>query len=307
VQGFPDPIVTLRDRNTTKQNGRHAIAGSDLALGPRTVSHGAIGMAIVLSALDPKQVASATQFEVLLGEPAQRLLIMSGIAVPEFWTNHDEETNQQEILVRLGVHVAQLDKAVTNLGLASIENDETNFLFAIDSGQLELEAATGELVLRVVAAILGEETWLHRFSYQIVAHVRRARAQVSGVIGVPKDIRDLAELPPAALAAAFQITANRVERGGVPGGFAFDKLIPVAVGAPGAVRRGNDNMQFVEYTIDNCPFATPLIVDVKLVGGGWSGSVGVGQVAGPRPLTLTGVAPDATGVDFSVGRFQPVR
>lgn len=264
-------------------------------------------MPIVLSALDPKQVASATQFEVLLGEPAQRLLIMSGIAVPEMWTNHDEETRQDQIIVRLGVHVAQLDNAVTNLGLASIENDETNFLFAIDSGQLELEPGSGELILRVAAAILGEETYLHRFSYQIVAHVRRARAQISGVIGVPGDIRDVATLSAPDLSAAFEITANRVERSGAPGGFAFDKLIPVAFGVPGAVRRGSDGTQFVEYTIDNCPFAMPLTVEVKLAAGGWGGSLGVGQVAGPRPVTLTGTAPDASGIDFSVGRFSPVR
>lgn len=264
-------------------------------------------MAITLSALDPKQVASATSFEVLLGEPAVRLLILSGIAVPEFWTNHDEETNQQEILVRLGVHVAQLDNAVTNLGLASIENDETNFLFAVDSGVLELEQPSGELVLRVQAAILGEETYLHRFSYQIVAHVRRARAQISGVIGVPADIRDVQGLSPADLNAAFEITANRVERVSPPGGFAFDKLIPMQVGQAHRVRRGTNGMQFVEYSIDNCPFATPLVVEVKTTGPNWPGSIGVGQVAGPRPVTLTGLAPDASGVDFSVGRFAPVR
>ncbi len=120
--------------------------------------------------------------------------------------------------------MAVLETAVTNLGLASIENDETNFLFAVDSGQLELEAGSGELILRVVAAILD----IHRFSYQIVAHVRRVRAQISGVIGVPVEIRELGQLSEAELAAAFEITANRIERVGSPGGFAFDKLIPVA-------------------------------------------------------------------------------
>lgn len=252
---------------------------------------------------------AATQFYVLLGEPdARRLLIMSGIAVPEFWTNHDEETSQQEIVVRLGAHVAHLEPgAVTNLGLASIENDETNFLFAVDSGRLEHDPASGELLLRVAAAILGEETYLHRFSYQIVAHVRRARAQVSGVIGVPRDIRDLTPLSDSALDAAFQITANRVERGGVPGGFAFDTLVPVAFGSPGAVRRAHDGTQFVEYTIEQCPFSVPLVIDVKTMGDGWPGSIGCGQVAGARPVLLTGLAADASGVDFSVGRFAPVR
>ncbi len=66
-------------------------------------------------------------------------------------------------------------------------------------------------------------------------------------------------------------------------------------------------MQFVEYAIDNCPFAQPLIVEVKLAGRGWDGSLGVGQVAGPRPVTLTGTTLDASGLDFAVSRFQPVR
>jgi len=35
--------------------------------------------------------------------------------------------------------------------------------------------------------------------------------------------------------------------------------------------------------------------------------VGVGQVAGLRPVVLTNLAPDANGVDFAVARFQPVR
>ncbi len=262
-------------------------------------------MAISLSALDPSQVASASQFEVLVGDPAQRLLIMSGIAVPEFWTNHDEEPNQADIVVRLGVHVAALERAVVNVALASIENDETNFAFAVNSGGVELDG--GELVLKVGAVILGEETYLHRFSYQIVAHVRRARAQISGVIAVPADVLDVRELSPADLGAAFEISANRTERGGVPGGFAFDKLIPVAWGAVGAVRPGPAHTHFVEYTIDNCPFAVPLTVEVKPVGTRWRGAVGAGQVAGPRPVTLTGSAPDASGIDFSVGRFDPVR
>lgn len=264
-------------------------------------------MAIVLSALDPKQVASATQFEALVGEPAQRLVILSGVAIPEFWTNHDEDARSDEVIVRLGVFVAVLDRAQASVGLASIQNDESAFRFSVQNPRVELEPQTGELLLRVDATIIGEECWLHRFGYQIVAHVRRARAQISGVIGVPRDVRDLANVAPPDIAAAFEITANRVERGGDPGGFAFDKLIPVAFGVTGAVRPGAEGMTFVDYTIDNCPFALPLTVEVKLAGPGWPSSLGVGQVAGPRPVILTGTAPDASGVDFAVARFAPVR
>lgn len=261
-------------------------------------------MTIVLSVLDPKQVASPTEFEVLVGEPAQRLMIMSGIAIPEFWTNHDEEPSQQEIIVHLGVHVASIDHAVTNIGLASIENDETNFVFAVNSGRLEL--LNGEMVLKVSAVILGEETYLHRFSYQIVAHVRRVRAQISGAISVPSEILDVSSLPPNDVKALFEITANRVERQGSPGGFVFDKLIPVAFGATEAVRKGPRGGHFVDYSINNCPFSVPLTVEVRLAGRLWPASVGAGQVAGPRPVILTGIAPDANGVDFAVSRFRPI-
>ena len=264
-------------------------------------------MAIELSVLDPRQVASASQFEVHVGEPATRLLIMSGIAIPEFWTNHDEETSQQQIVVRLNAYVSQLDRAVTNVALASVENDETNFLFAVDEGTLEHDVATGELKLRVAAAILGEETYLHRFSYQIVAHVRRERAQISGSIAVPADVLDVQEVPFADVAAAFEITANRVERQTPPSGFAFDKLVPVAFGAAQRVRPGREGVHFVEYEIDNCPFGVPLVVEVKLAGPRWPGGVAAGQVAGDRPVVLTGTKPDATGVDFAVGRLAPVR
>lgn len=262
-------------------------------------------MTIVLSALNPAQVASATSFEALVSEPAQRLLIMSGIAVPEFGTNHDEEVAQSEIIVRLGVFVAVLDKAVTNLGLASIENDETNFFFRVDSGQLELEAATGELILRVQAAILGEHTYLHRFSYQIVAHVRRQRAEISGVIAVPAEIRNLRGLSPAQLNAAFVISANRVDTHLVPGGFAYETLVPLVFGATVALKKGQNGMQFVDYVIEGCPFAQPMVVTVTLPG--WDPLLSAAQVAGPRPVTLTGPQPDASGVDFLVRRPDPVR
>jgi len=213
-------------------------------------------VAIVLSVLDPNQVAAPSMFDVLVGEPAQRLAIFSGIAIPNFWTNHDEEKREDEIIVRLNYHVASLDRAVTHVGLASIENDETNFLFAVDMGTLEKEEGSGELLLRVRAAILGEETLIHRFGYQIVAHVRRVAARISGTIAVPDDILDLGGMSPADAAGLFQITANRIERVTPPAGFAFDKLVPVATGATGAVRNGPHD-GFVDYVIDACPFSTP--------------------------------------------------
>lgn len=261
-------------------------------------------MTIHLSVLDPKQVSSPSSFEAHIGDPAKRLLIFSGIAIPEFWTNHDEEVNTQDIVVHLNAFVSSLDRAVSHVGLASIANDETNFLFALDKSNVELDPS-GELTLRVWASILGEKTLIHRFGYQVVAHVRPVAARISGSIQVPKDILDIDGWDEAQVGGLFEITANRTER--VPSGpFVFDKLVPVAWGVTRAVR-ASDAAHFVDYTIDACPFNVALTVDVKLQGQLVISGVAVGQVSGPKPVVLTTSQPDATDVDFSVGRLPPIR
>lgn len=264
-------------------------------------------MPIVLSVLDPQQVSSPTSFDVLIGEPAQRLLICSGIAIPEFWTNHDEEVNRTEIVVKLGVYVSSLDRAVAEVGLASIANDETSFIFALDEATVEVEPGSGELQLRVKAALLGEETYIHRFGYQVVAHVHRVRARISGTILVPREILDIEGWQPADTAALFEITANTVEMlPPPPGGFATEKLTAVAFGYTSA-QRSSQAANFVDYAIDGCPFNIPLRVEVQLAGQLAIAGVAVGQTAGPRPALLTNTDPDASGVDFAVGRLPVVR
>jgi hypothetical protein len=261
-------------------------------------------MPITLSVTDPNQVTSASSFEVLVGEPGQRLIILSGIAIPEFWTNHDEELHQDDIEVRLGVHVASLDQAVAHVGLASIENAETNFVFNLGTARVEVNS-DGELVLRVWGAILGEETLIHRFGYQVVAHVHKVAARISGTILVPKEIMDMSTLSDAEVAGAFAITANRIEKI-TTGVFLDEKLIPVAWGATGGVRTDEANC-YVDYDIDACPFNIALKVEVKLGGRLAISGIAVGQVAGPNPVVLTTAQPDASGVDFSVGRLPPIR
>jgi hypothetical protein len=258
----------------------------------------------ILHANNPNEVVSASSFEVLLGDPAVRLMIFSGIACPEFRVNDDDHIYNNECIVKLGVNVSVLTKAVTHVGLASISNAETAFTFATDSGHLEIEPGTGELQLRVQTALRGEETYLHRFSYQIVAHVQKVAARISGTIKVPRAILDFAQFQAVEVAAQFIITANTVELVSPPGGFQFEKVIPVAFGHTGAVRT-TDADCFVDYTIDGCPFNVPLRALVDVVSGSrlQAKSAVCGQFAGPRPILLTNVAPEANGVDFVVSQL----
>lgn len=261
-------------------------------------------MTIVLHANDPLQVASASSIEALIGEPAKRLMIFSGIAIPNFWTNHDEETRADEVVVRLGVFVSSVDRFAVHVGLAHIANDETNFAFGVNSNKLEVEGGSGELLLRVSLTALGEETWIRRFGYHVVAHVRVVAARISGTIAIPKDVLDMSGMSANEIASMFEITANKQETiTPPPPGFSYFKLTPLAKGETQAMRH-DQSTTFVDYKIDGCPFTVPLYVEVKALGRlAASGNIGIGQTAGPRPVVLTNVQPDASGVDFGVARF----
>jgi hypothetical protein len=265
-------------------------------------------MPIVLHANNPAQVASASSIEALVGEPAKRLLILSGIAIPNFWTNHDEETRSDEVVVRLGVFVSSVDRSAVHVGLAHIANDETAFAFGVNANQLEVEAGTGELLLRVWVTALGEETLIRRFGYHVVAHVRMVAARISGTIALPKSVLDVSRMSPTEVASLFRITANTQETvNPPPPSFSYFKYTPVATGQTQTVRDSPET-SYIDYKIDGCPFNVALYVDVALQGRlAAVGGVGVGQTAGPRPVVLTNVQPDASGVDFGVGRIAGPR
>ena len=261
-------------------------------------------MAIVLHANDPAQVASASSIEALLGEPAKRLMIFSGIAIPNFWTNHDEEPRSDEVVVRLGVFVSSVERSAIHVGLAHIANDETAFAFGVNANQLEVEPRSGELLLRVFVTALGEETLIRRFGYHVVAHVRVVAARISGTIALPKSVLDVSQMPAAEIASLFRITANTQETiNPPPPGFSYFKYTPVATGQTQAVR-SNAETCFIDYKIDGCPFNVALYVDVTAQGRlAAVPGIGIGQTAGPRPVVLTNLQPDASGVDFGVGRI----
>jgi hypothetical protein len=256
---------------------------------------------LTLHANNTNEVVSADSFEVLLGDPAVRLMIFSGIAVPEVRVNDDEHIYPGEVVVKLGVNVNLLVKAVSHIGLAGISNDETAFTFATDSGTVEVEAGTGELQLRVQTALRGEKTYLHRFGYQIVAHVRKVSARIAGTITVPRNILDLTTLQAVEVPAQFVISANTVEIKPSHLAFQLERLTPVAWGQIGELR-STDAECFVDYTIDGCPFNVPLRVEVDPASGSrLQAQVAVcGQVAGPRPVLLANTAPEVDGVDFAV-------
>jgi hypothetical protein len=258
-------------------------------------------MPIILDAADKSKVTSATWLEAELGAPAMRLMIFSGIAAPELTIDDDDDILRDEVIVRLGVAASVLSRFVAQVALASIENDESAFVYATEAVKLEIDPQTSELQLRVQAAVMGDESALHRFSYQVVAHVTKVASRISGTIRSPRNILDLSNKTLAEVQASFLVVAHRVisappGSGGTPT-FDEDELIAVATGTIESITAAGED-SFLHYVIDGCPFNTPLVVLVK-VSSSLKGLVAL-QVPGPRPVFLTSIVPAVAGVDFAV-------
>ncbi len=263
----------------------------------------------ILDVRDPNQVVSVTQLDADLGVKDRRLLVLSGIALTD-WKLDSDELHRGETQVRLGVYASNLEQWSVFVGLASIANDETGFVFAADTARVELDSHSGELLLFVNTALLGEWSYLGRISYQVVVTVVRLSPHIAGTITWPKWIFTPPSNDISAVAGHLTIIANRYERvtPEVANAFngSFDKLTPAV---PGQILRldiAADNCT-LHYRIDNPPMAVDLQVTVEADSQFQvpiPAYVAVTQVAGPRVFKLTGSAPSIDGINFAVGSLS---
>lgn len=246
------------------------------------------------------QVDNARVIEATLGQTDRKLMIFSGIALPEWSVNDDEHVYHEDVIVNLRRTVLAVEQATVTVGLASISNDDTVFLIAADTASIDIKPGSQELILKVALALQGEHTGLNRFGYQVVAVVTTQATGISGTIRWSRDVFDAANQSSGQIAQMFRITANTVERVSPPQGFAFDRYTPVAPGVTTGFSH-LDNDFLVPYEIPGAPYNQPLVVRVE-VGAGFnaSGSPAAGQISGPNPVVLTVMTPGVTNVDFRV-------
>ena len=246
------------------------------------------------------QVDNPRVIEATLGQSDRKMMIFSGIALPEWSVNDDEHVYHEDVTVNLRRTVLAVEQATVTVGLASIGNDDTVFLIAADTARIDTDPQSQELLLKVALALQGEHTGLNRFGYQVVVVVTTQATGISGTIRWSRDVFDAANQTPGQIAQMFQITANRVERVTPPQGFAFDRYIPVAFGVTTGFSHDTDEF-LVPYEIPSAPYNQPLVVRVE-VGAGFraNGSSVAGQVSGPNPVVLTVANPGITSVDFRV-------
>ena len=121
-----------------------------------------------LSANDPGQVASFSYIDVELVDPSRRMHIFSGIAIPAFRIDDDGSIHTTTCEVDLGIALPDAQQAVAQVGLASIVNDDSSFLFAVDNARIEIQGATGRIILVVDLALKGDDSAIERFGFQAV-------------------------------------------------------------------------------------------------------------------------------------------
>lgn len=214
------------------------------------------------------QLVSHEVIRADLGVLGRELVVISGIARLDWWVDDSDSKHDELCTVRLRERVDNIENATVHVGLASIANDDTQFIFAVDSATVRVDEA-GELVLDAQLALLGDWSVLARFGYQVVAVTRRVDAQITGTITWNIDRFAPATLDPAGISGVFTIVANRREVQqikGKPGEFdrTVETLTPVTPGEIVSVASDGRTVH-ASYRIVEPPKGTPLKVTVQQI------------------------------------------
>jgi hypothetical protein len=236
--------------------------------------------------------------EVFIGAPPKRLLIFTGIAIPEL-EDSDGTSNHDTVIVHLGMksNVPNPPFAAT-VGLASINNTDSDLIFATDEVTIFTDDELN-LYLGCNIGVLGERSILSRFSYQATVFLDTDKASIFGTIRWNGgDMIHNAAL----VSNLFQIEAFTLTW--VPSAAAFGQTVRTVqkvghtVGLPGS----EDNFMAIQYEIDEPPLGVALWVSVDPKPGAFTVSPGsvfkFSQVSGPIPITLNVSHLKEGSVDF---------
>ncbi len=245
------------------------------------------------------QVASHHVIEADLGVGGKRLVIASGIAVPH-WRLDSDELHRREARVNLHISADRLLQATVHLGLASVGNDDTEHIFAVDTGAV-IVSPEGELILTANLALLGEPSSLNRFSYQVVAVISRAVNEITGTIKWPRAVWSPPDVIPSTVSQYFSVAANlRTTTPLTGGGFGgvSESLVPAVEGEIVDVQVGDESV-LARYRIANPPRNRELRITCLASIPGVPAEFSVGPVDPPRAIfTLDANSPSRSDVNF---------
>ncbi len=259
-------------------------------------------MPFTLDSNDPTQVASASKLEIDIGQPNKKMLVFSGIAIPEWDLRDDDSIHRLPATVNLRTTVLAVEQSTVSVGLASIYNGDSDFLFATDSTSLCIDSTSQELILEVDLALLGKPANLSRFGYQVVVIVTTQVTGISGTIRFTKEVFDATVLNTNQEQQLFLVSAGTQTSLPPPSGLSFGQIqyTPLAFGQLGGMTTSG-NVIVIPYNIPGAPYNQNLVVQVQR-GPSFTppGQTNISQTAGPNPVLLTTAAPSVSGVDFQI-------
>jgi hypothetical protein len=241
-------------------------------------------------------VAPSPYIEFETETPGQKGVIFAGIATPEWHINDDGHNYSETHTVNLGYQCLSVIQYTVSVGLASIYNGGSAFLFATDAATLCIDSETQELNLQVDLTLLGSPSNLSRYGYQVSVIVTTQQTGISGTISYPVGAFGPANPTVQELNQLLGITANNyvsVSNQGFGSGY----YNPVAYGVVTGVASQGQTV-VATYNIAAAPYNLDLSVLVKSVDTMPLDS-GFSQDNGPSTLTLTIAAPTVSNVDFS--------
>lgn len=273
-----------------------------------------------LYASNQSEVDSAQWIDVFLGQGNQHMLIFSGIAMPAY-DSYNDDFNREHIVVMFDQVVSAIVQASATVGLASIHNTDSDFVFATDSVSVFRDDDSGRLALDCQLAVQGDYSLLSRFSYHAVVIASIDEPYVSGLIrwdpGVtgPRSqplLHPIHSTPSPPVSPLFKITALRDLSS------PSDPSYPIAVPTPLAFTSetpaptvGADGLHQVPYTLrlGNVPNAVgePFYLQGAIEPGAFPHAhteLVLEQTSGPSFVTLSGSHLHEDGVDFLVTAVQ---
>ncbi|MEJ1934644.1 hypothetical protein WDZ92_30975, partial [Nostoc sp. NIES-2111] len=142
----------------------------------------------ILDTRNISEVVSVSTLQANIG-PGRDLIVASGIALIE-WKYDSDETAYGETRVKLNLFARNLVEHSAFAALASIANNESAFVFATDQLGVSLDPDTGELLLDLKTALMGEWSALSRIAYQVVMTIDTSEPAINGTIKWRSDFHD---------------------------------------------------------------------------------------------------------------------
>jgi hypothetical protein len=255
---------------------------------------------------DVNQVSSFSYLVVELVDPSRKMHILSGIAIPAFDVDDDGTTHYATCEVDLGIALPDAQQAVAQVGLGSIVNDKSSFLFAVDNARVEIAGGTGRVLLFADLALKGSGSGLERFGFQVVVVSGVRSTGVTGRVLWDKSLFDATNAAEFQWRGLMSVNANIREEVDTGASFKTTKLVPIRSTGPQSLHEEGKDF-WVPYAIDSLPLDTPLMINVDHLATVFPPFSGAGQINGPNVINLHPGHLSEAGIDFRITGPTAVR